>query len=211
MKQATSKVLFDYWNAIRRDRLAPRRFDIEPSQIAAQLPDTFILERTEAFKFRFRLAGTRICENFGHDLRGCEFGDLWSSDDQTSIDAMLVGPLQQGAVGVVEFGAETFAKQCVDWEMVLLPMVQTGPGVDRLLGGLTPIDRPGWLNTHTLVRQTITRVSQIWPDGRPHAELRQSPKNEDRQSPFRPDQTFSRIVTSERRSFRVYEGGLSKD
>ena len=65
MREAISQTLYGYWNDIRAGRLAPKRFEIEPSQIAGMLPDTFILERIDNETSRFRLAGTRICEAFG--------------------------------------------------------------------------------------------------------------------------------------------------
>ena len=47
-------------NEIRRDRMAPRRLEIEPARISDQLLDTFILERAGTSAFRFRLTGTRV-------------------------------------------------------------------------------------------------------------------------------------------------------
>ncbi|MEQ1673140.1 MAG: PAS domain-containing protein, partial [Hyphomicrobium sp.] len=42
MREAITQKLYTYWNDIRAGRLAPKRFEIEPSQIASMLPDTFI-------------------------------------------------------------------------------------------------------------------------------------------------------------------------
>ena len=62
MKQSTIQVLFGYWNEVRGERLAPRRFEIEPARIATILPETFILERLDSETFPYRLAGTKICD-----------------------------------------------------------------------------------------------------------------------------------------------------
>ena len=80
MKQKTSQILFAYWNEVRGSRVAPRRFEIEPSRISEILPETFILERLDRETYRFRLAGTRICEEFGQELRGTNFLDGWLDD-----------------------------------------------------------------------------------------------------------------------------------
>ncbi len=45
MKHKNNQVLFDYWNAIRAGRPAPRRPEIEPGDIRRVLPSVFILER----------------------------------------------------------------------------------------------------------------------------------------------------------------------
>mgnify|MGYP002386686614 CR=1 FL=1 len=73
MKHKTSQSLYGYWNEVRRGRLAPRRFDIEPSRISQILPATFILERVESERYLFRLAGTRLCEIFAREFRGTNF------------------------------------------------------------------------------------------------------------------------------------------
>ena len=62
MQQATSRQLYAYWDRVRNGRIAPRRFEIEPAKIAKLLPETFIVESVGSLGYRFRLAGTKICE-----------------------------------------------------------------------------------------------------------------------------------------------------
>ncbi|MBE0702443.1 MAG: PAS domain-containing protein, partial [Afipia sp.] len=45
MKQNGSIQLFQYWNRLRNGRPAPKRTEIEPSDIKSLLADTFILEK----------------------------------------------------------------------------------------------------------------------------------------------------------------------
>ena len=78
MKQKTSQILYAYWNGVRGERMAPRRFEIEPARIATILPETFILERLDTDTFVYRLAGTRMCEQFGCEFRGANFLDGWN-------------------------------------------------------------------------------------------------------------------------------------
>src|SRR4051794_24073887 len=82
MKQKTLHTLYGYWNEVRAGRLAPQRLEIEPSRIAGILSDTFMLERIDAATYQFRLAGTRLCELFGSELRGKSFLDGWSELDR---------------------------------------------------------------------------------------------------------------------------------
>ena len=82
MKHNTSKALFAYWDSVRGHRMAPQRFEIDPSKISAILPYTFILERRDAETFSFRLAGTRMCDVFGYELRGTNFLDGWETIDR---------------------------------------------------------------------------------------------------------------------------------
>ena len=62
-----------------------------------------------------------------------------------------------------------------------------------------------YLREHNLpiTAQRLKHFSLIWPDGRPHALIAKS----DRQAPFLREPRYVRVVRSDRRSFRVYEGG----
>lgn len=79
MQQPTSRQLYAYWDRVRNGRVAPRRFEIEPAKIAALLPQTFIAENAGMLSYRFRLAGTKICEQFGRELRGADLLGLWDA------------------------------------------------------------------------------------------------------------------------------------
>ena len=89
MREAVSQSLFTYWNGLRRDRLAPKRFEIEPSCIAGYLPDTFILERVDPRTARFRLAGTRISEAFGAEFRGTNLFELFDELDAALLQRQI--------------------------------------------------------------------------------------------------------------------------
>ncbi len=207
MRQSTTKHLYAYWNEVRGERLAPKRFDIEPAQIASILPETFILERSNDGEFRFRLAGTRICESFGREFRGARLLDLWQSNDQAKLDELLLGSLQNGAVGVIYFHAETEKQVSIECEMLLLPLLHTGDRIDRLLGSLATLEKPFWLGATPLVRLQSKEISVIWPDGRPCGQ----PRSEVRRALAKTEPTYTRIVTSAHRSFKVYDGGRAKD
>lgn len=206
MRDAVSRSLYAYWNDVRGERLAPQRFEIEPSRIAGILPDTFILERIDSATMRFRLAGTRICETFGAEFRGVNVFDLFGDEDRVTLRRQFSVIARQGAVGVFTIGAETVGGLKATFEMVLLPLVHTRDTVDRFIGGIGPIERPAWLGTVPLVTKKILAHELVWPDGRPHAMIDQS----HRQAPFLPHVREARIVRSDRRQFRVYDGGLSK-
>ena len=207
MNEKTTQILYAYWNAVRGERFAPRRFDIEPSRIASILPETFILERTPDEALRFRLAGTKICEMFGREFRGLDPMVLWSKDDAESMRRLLHNVTQEGSVGVVSMTAEAAHPVTVDCEMLLLPLVHSGEKINRVLGSLTVADNANWLRHLPIENLTIRTANTIWPDGRPHAVI----NNMARQSPFLAEPRYARLVTSQNRSFRVYEGGRSGD
>ena len=94
--QSSLQTLYGYWNEVRAGRLAPQRLEIEPSSIAGILSETFMLERIDAAAYQFRLAGTRLCELFGSELRGKNFLDGWSDEDRRVARMALVHHLRAG-------------------------------------------------------------------------------------------------------------------
>ncbi len=208
MRERTSQLLYAYWNEVRGERIAPRRFEIEPSRIARLLPETFILERRERKDYLFRLAGTQVCELFGRELRGLNLVALWSPEDQEALVRILESVCREGAVGVVGIEAhEPLGERKTQLEMLFLPLIHSELDISRLLGSLTARDSPAWLGAAGPASLAIRSFHLVWPDGRPHAVLARTA----RQAPFVKQPPGTRVVTSSRRAFRVYQGGLSKD
>lgn len=208
MKEKTSQLLFTYWNEVRGDRVAPRRFEIEPSRIAPVLPETFILEREQRSDYRFRLAGTRVCEQFGREFRGSNLLEMFAESDRETITRLLETVCHEGAVGVLGFRGTDAGNRSVDFEMVLLGLVHTGEAISRVLGAITALQPPGWLGSTPITVLSVTTTSMIWPDGRPHAVIEKF----DRRAPFmRHTQQPATVHRLNRRTFRVYEGGLTHE
>lgn len=205
MKERTSQILFAYWNAVRRDRPAPLRFEIEPSRIAGLLPNTFILERNSIESYRFRLAGTRICDDMGAELRGTNFLDGWNDQDRITLERQLSVIAQKYAAGVFTMVASTNDQREAAFEVLVLPLVHTRQTVDRFLGSITAISPPEWLGSSPLSTRRLATADLVWPSGKPEAFDRSH-----RQPPFSPLVRTARIVSDDRRQFRVYDGGLSK-
>jgi hypothetical protein len=167
MQQPTSLQLYAYWDRVRNGRCAPRRFEVEPAKIAALLPETFIAEGTGPLGCRFRLAGTRICEQFGRELRGADLLSLWQETDRDAVASLVQTVLGDAAVGYGRFKAFTRHERPASFEFLLLPLIHTGDAINRLLGAITAIEAPFWLGAEPLVRQEIVELNLHWPDGAP--------------------------------------------
>lgn len=167
MQQSTSKELYAYWDRVRNGRIAPRRFEIEPAKIAPLLPHTFIAEDAGMLGYRFRLAGTKICEQFGRELRGADLLALWEARDRDAVDSLLRNILTDAAVGHGRFRAYAANDREANFEFVLLPLIHAGEAVNRILGAITAIDPPFWLGAEPLLRQEIVELNLHWPDGVP--------------------------------------------
>ncbi len=194
MQQQTVRQLYAYWDTIRNGRIAPQRSEIEPSRIANLLCETFIVERRGPLHFRFRLAGTRICDQFGRELRGADVLSLWSNEDRGALASLLRSIVDDGAVGNGTFSARTGTGRQAAFEIVLLPVINRGAAIDRILGAVTAIEPPFWLGTEPLSTFEITDL-----------EVRR--RNETHFLSVLPG---LKAVRGRQRRFRVIEGGLSK-
>jgi len=194
MQQPTSRQLYAYWDRVRNGRVAPRRFEIEPAKIAALLPETFIAEGAGTLGHRFRLAGTRICEQFGRELRGADLLSLWEDADRDAVASLLRTVFADAAVGYGRFKAYTHTDRQANFEFVLLPLIHTGEAINRILGAITAIEPPFWLGAEPLLRQEIVELNTHWPDGAPAFMA----------------QGGAEVISLARRRFRVLEGGLGE-
>jgi hypothetical protein len=203
MQNTTSQILYKYWNEIRGTRMAPRRFEIEPARFAGILPETFVVECEPGEGHRFRLAGTRVTEKLGFELRGREFRDLFDGDETHDFKPFLDSIMEKGAVGVITVDMPTASKRSARFEIIVLPLIHTEDRITRLLGAISTCNHEPWLGSEPLLPGRVVEKGIIWPDGRPHAVAERMVQP----SPFKQDFTLSRIVRSRRRLFRVYDGG----
>lgn len=205
MKQRTLFTLYSYWNEVRAGRLAPRRLEIEPSRIAGILAETFMLERIDQATYPYRLAGTRLCEVLGMELRGTNFLDGWSDQDRPVLERLLASVCDQGAVVTLTADSGTDTRHRVELETILLPLLHAGMTVGRIIGATSAASTPHWLHGDVALTHRLVRHELIWPDGRPHSVIERSGK----QAPFLAEPANTRTANALRRQFRVLDGGRS--
>lgn len=185
MKHTTSRMLFSYWDGVRRERSAPDRGEIEPANIRHILADTFMLGRDPGGVQRFRLAGTRCTALFGRDLKDRSFASLWRDDREGG--SSLVDIVTADSTGLVASLRGTNEDgTSLDLELVLLPLRYLGRTHERVLGALSPASAPAWLGLSPVVSLETLSVRVI---------------RSERVTPPRP----ARLDTRER--FVVHEGG----
>ena len=207
MKHKTIQTLYRYWNELRAGRMAPRRLEIEPSRISSLLAETFMLERTAPATYSYRLAGTRLCEIFGKELRGTNLLAGWNKADQAILTRSLATTCEQGAVTLLSLEGRADKTRAVQLEAVFLPLTHADNTVSRVIGAMGVMASPAWLTYEPLVATHLIRHEHIWPDGRPRAVIARAGD----QAPFMTAGPRSRLVTDERRRFRVFDGGRDQD
>jgi hypothetical protein len=203
MKQKTNQLLFAYWNEVRGERMAPRRFEIEPGRIAQILSETFILERIDHETYPFRLAGTKISDQFGTEMRGTNFLADWIEEDHLALSNQLDSVCKRGGVLVFDIEAAADQRRRASFEITVMPLIHTGETVTRLVGAISAIDPPAWLGDARLWRKRILTHEIIWPEGRPHIVAEKWREH----APILTTLASARLVRRERRAFHVIDGG----
>ena len=150
MKHATTRMIFSYWDALRGERAAPERGEIEPGEIRHALADTFILDLAPDRTAHIRLAGTRLCAFFDRELKGERFDRLWSPHARPGPEDFIDLVLDETAGAVAGLTGTTAEGETLDLEMVLLPLRHRGRPNARILGALSPALVPAWIGAHPI-------------------------------------------------------------
>jgi len=207
MKQRTLQILYTYWDGLRAGRIAPLRLEIDPSRIGSILPEIFLLERMDTANYCYRLAGTRLCEIFGAELRGTNILDGWSAADRAVLARDLKFTCEQGAATLLTIEASADNTRRVQLEAILLPLMHANSLAGRVIGAMSAIAAPHWLGHDHLRDKHLVRHELIWPDGRPHFDIEATGQ----QAPFLPANPPAGIAKGDRRGLRVLDGGRKED
>ena len=82
--------VYAYWLRKRGHRLAPSRADIHPEEMRELLPHLYLIEPVGSPpRLRFRLAGTRIVDEYGNEITGKFIDELDLNAVSTPICAEL--------------------------------------------------------------------------------------------------------------------------
>jgi len=134
MKHKNTLALYDYWNSLRAGRVAPYRSEISPRAISGLLESTFILEHVGDSNIRFRLAGTKLCENFGMELRGMSALALWHGECRNQARDMIQNVVTNPSVGHISCTVETQMGYLFDAEFLYMPLRSDFGDISRILG-----------------------------------------------------------------------------
>lgn len=147
------------------------------------------------------VAGTKICEQFGRELRGGDLLSLWDAKDRDAFASLMRTVTTDAAIGHVSFHAYADADRQAKFELMVMPLIHTGAAINRLPGAITAVEPPFWLGSAALVRQEVIELHLHWPDGAPRAASPQA-------APSPRSGVRSETGGTVRKRFRVYEGGV---
>lgn len=135
--EAALHTLVAYWSALRATHPVPLRRDIDPRRIERALPSTFILERVAPGLARFRVAGTRLADLMGMDVRGMPVSALIEPGSRAAFADALEGLFDRPSQLRLQLqSGGGFGRPALNGAMVILPLRCDRGDVSRALGGI---------------------------------------------------------------------------
>jgi hypothetical protein len=125
--------LKSYWERLRAGRIAPYRAEIDPRQFETALENMFIIEKLGPDNMRIRLAGMKICEMMGMEVRGMQPGFLIHESDRERFDRLLGVVMGEPSVVELRLAAENRAGS-YRATMLLMPLRSDFGEINRVLG-----------------------------------------------------------------------------
>lgn len=204
MKHTSSQAVYAYWNEKRGARPAPDRADIDPADIRRALGDTVMFAADFVDRWRFRLAGTRVCALFNREIKGEALTSLWREADQTTLENLALTVTQEKVGAVIGLTGRAADGAEADLEMLLLPLAYSGHARVRAIGVLAPLSPPFWLGSKPVVELQLKALRHI---GAEVDAFDNSFSLAPAQSPAAEPPPALNIGGRIRRGFVVYSGG----
>ena len=188
----SSRALFRFWESVRAEKAAPRREELDLTRIRQLIPNLFIAEYApKARMFRWRLAGTGICEVYHRELTGTNFLAGWDHFEADTIGRFLAGTIRHLQPCLMRFRFFTDRDQVFGAELVGFPLTAADGVTTHILGGLFPFRDAGALNYTALTHMELSAARSIWTELLPS------------------DVPMAQVDLPVIRNFRVISGGLS--
>lgn len=150
------------WSGLRRGTALPARMTLEPRSISPALASAFIAERIAPGHARLRVAGTRLSDLMGMEVRGMPLAALFELSARHALAGLLNEVFDAPcAARLMLSAAQGFGRPTLTGEMLLLPMADRHGAARYALGGLvwqgTPGRLPRRLGIAAIRRQPLSR------------------------------------------------------
>ena len=129
--------MIDLWTGLKGAGPAPLRSALDPAEIGALLPQTFMVERGAGLPFR--LSGSLIEDLHGRSLKGKSFLELWAPESRAAVRDAVVTAVRACEPAILYAEARTDQDRRAGLELMLAPLAGPDVKVDRLLGLCQPI------------------------------------------------------------------------
>jgi len=137
MRNHILSLLYDHWDSLRAGRLAPFRAEINPRAFSPALEHMFILETLGPDDIRIRLAGRRLCEMMGMEVRGKPAVSMMRADSRAQLARIMRQVTSTPSIAEITLRAHDFSNAEFDASMILLPLRSDFGTIDRIIGAIS--------------------------------------------------------------------------
>lgn len=128
VKDPIADEILNHWESLRHGRLVPKRSDLDPRALKRSLQYTFILEQHPTGDLRFRLAGSKVCDCMGMEVRGMPAHAVIALQDRERYQAAI--NRMQKVPEILDMQLTKSAR------LILLPLTDETNVISRVLGCL---------------------------------------------------------------------------
>ncbi len=164
----SSRALFRYWESTRAERSAPSRADLDLGKIRNLVPNLFIVEyATTARMFRWRLAGTAICELYRRELTGTNMLTGWDGFETDIISRFLNTTMTGRQPSVLRFRLQTDRGQLIGTELMAFPLLAADGVTTHVFGGLFAFRETFTLGYSAITHFQLSSARSVWTENLP--------------------------------------------
>ena len=129
--------LRSYWENLRAGRIAPYRSEIDPREFKHALENMFILEIVGEKNIRVRLAGMKMCEMMGMEVRGMSPRAFMMPGDREKFDATILEVVEKPAVTELVMETVDYNGRSGTAYVLMMPLRSDFGEITRILGCIT--------------------------------------------------------------------------
>lgn len=163
----SSRALFRFWEQMRAENSAPRRDELDLTRVKRLVPHLLIAAYDRANgTYRYRLAGTGVCEIFRREVTGQDMLADWDSFETNVAIRFLSGVVHNQQPCLIRFRMLTDLGQTIGAELVGLPILAMD-GAIHVFGGLFPFRDVNTLGYSRITNIELSGARSIWTEHLP--------------------------------------------
>jgi len=128
------QILRSHWESLRINGEIPLRADIDPRQIPDVLDSLFIFERLNPLDIRVRIAGLRLCEMMGMEVRGQSPMSFFDERTRARFSAVITDVMARPTAACLSLDTVDNMGNEAQASMILLPLRSDFGDVTRVIG-----------------------------------------------------------------------------
>jgi len=166
-----SRALFSFWETMRAEEAAPRRSALDLKQIRDLVPNLMLIESDPVTGgFRWRLAGTAVCNLYQRELTGSDPLLGWDSFETDVVKRFLTGVVHGLQPCLLRFRMFTDLNQLIGAELLGLPL-QANDGGIHIFGGVFLFREIHSLGHSAISAIELSGARSIWTEHLPGDRL----------------------------------------